>query len=86
MKSIDFFGYQIAANGRLSLPGLTPEETLEFESLSRLGRERYDTASEIRELELYLKRYKATAKPLPVMDVTPDQPWTISQQALPWRP
>ena len=51
MKSADFFGYQIASDGRLSLPGLTSEETVEFESLFRLGRENYDPTSDIRELD-----------------------------------
>jgi hypothetical protein len=31
VNSAEFFGYQVGENGRLILPGLTEEETLEFE-------------------------------------------------------
>ena len=61
MTSVDFFGYQIGDDGRLTLPGLTKEETLEFELLTRRDRDLGDRSSEMRELELYLKQHKAIA-------------------------
>jgi hypothetical protein len=61
VTSADFFGYQIGDDGRLILPGLTQEETFEFELLSRRDRTPDDRSSEMRELELYLKRHKAVA-------------------------
>jgi hypothetical protein len=42
MTPWDFFGYQISDRGRLVLPGLTPEETLEYEMLSRRRSEHRD--------------------------------------------
>jgi hypothetical protein len=64
MTPSDFFGYQISDNGRLVLPGLTPEETLEYEMLSRHEPEQRDRLSEMRQLELYLKQHKAKTSPI----------------------
>jgi hypothetical protein len=61
MTPADFFGYQIGDDGRLILPGLTSEETLEFEILSRKGEARLDHAGELRQRELYLKQQTAAA-------------------------
>lgn len=57
----DFFGYQVGDNGRLILPGLTSEETLEFEILSRKGEAQLDHAGDLRQQKLYLKQQTAAA-------------------------
>src|SRR5258707_229636 len=61
MTPADFFGYQIDEVGQLFLPGLTQEETLEYEMLSRQDCGRLDRSSAMRELELLLKQHRTTA-------------------------
>jgi hypothetical protein len=61
MTPANFFGYQIGDDGRLILPGLTLEETLEFEILSRKGEAQLDHAGDLRQQELYLKQHTAAA-------------------------
>src|ERR1700692_1800508 len=74
MTPSDFFGYQISDSGRLVLPGLTPEETLEYEMLSRQEREQRDRLTEMRQLELYLKQHKATRSSISTAKNNPDSP------------